>query len=208
MQNEAKLKLMGMSERLIVRRLCADDQDEYLDVLRRSAESHGPWSPLPVAGRDPFGPEAFQSQLDMDDGEHCLRSLITRKSDGAILGNINANGIVRGVFQSSFIGYWLAAGETGRGYMGEGLGLFIDFCFRDRGEGGLGLHRVEANVMPRNAASLAVVKGLGFLQEGLSPRYLKIAGVWEDHARFALLCDEWAGFLNRKKGRAGLKSSS
>jgi ribosomal-protein-alanine N-acetyltransferase len=36
-----------------------------------------------------------------------------------------------------------------------------------------------------------LVQSLGFRLEGYSPRYLKIAGRWRDHERWALLKDEW-----------------
>ena len=49
------------------------------------------------------------------------------------------------------------------------------------------LHRIEANVMPKNKASLKVLKKLGFHEEGLAYNYLKINGKWEDHVYLALL---------------------
>jgi ribosomal-protein-alanine N-acetyltransferase len=49
----------------------------------------------------------------------------------------------------------------------------------------LGLHRVEAACLPRNAASRALLKGCGFLEEGLATSYIKIAGKWEDHVLYA-----------------------
>jgi ribosomal-protein-alanine N-acetyltransferase len=53
----------------------------------------------------------------------------------------------------------------------------------------LGLHRVEANVIPRNVRSLAVVERAGFVREGFSARYLRIGGRWEDHIRLARIND-------------------
>lgn len=50
-----------------------------------------------------------------------------------------------------------------------------------------GLHRIEANIMPRNLPSIAVAERCGFQLEGMSPKYLRIAGVWEDHLHFVLL---------------------
>ena len=55
----------------------------------------------------------------------------------------------------------------------------------------LGLNRVEANIMPHNEASVRLVRRAGFRKEGYSPRYLKIAGRWSDHERWALIRDEW-----------------
>jgi len=187
--------LIGEDERLVLRRMRREDQAEYLAVLERSAAFHAPWSPLPPADSDPFGPEAFARAFKADDGVHGVRGLLLVRDADALrlVGCVTLSAIVRGAFQSAFLGYWLAEGETGRGYMTDGIALLLDHAFRASDEGGLGLHRVEANVMPHNQASLAVVRRLGFRREGYSPRYLKIAGRWQDHERHALLSDEWVG---------------
>ncbi len=62
--------------------------------------------------------------------------------------------------------------------------MAIELAFKE-----LGLHRLEANIQPGNLASIALVKRLGFKQEGYSQRYLKIGGEWRDHERWALLAD-------------------
>jgi ribosomal-protein-alanine N-acetyltransferase len=68
--------------------------------------------------------------------------------------------------------------------------------------GPLGLHRVEVNIRPENAASLAVVAHLRFREEGVRERYMHIAGAWRDHRSFALTTEELAGHRSSSGGGA------
>ncbi len=68
--------------------------------------------------------------------------------------------------------------------MTEAADLAVRYAFDT-----LGLHRVEANIQPGNAPSIALVRRLGFAREGFSPRYLRISGEWRDHERWARLAD-------------------
>ena len=120
--------------------------------------------------------------------------LVLRNEDDGLAGVVNFSEIVRGAFQSAYVGYYAFAPLAGHGYMSEALALALDFAF-----GELALHRVEANVQPANERSLALVERLGFVQEGYSRRYVRIAGRWRDHARFAMLVEDWT------KQRAGVR---
>lgn len=105
--------------------------------------------------------------------------------DGRLAGQVTVNGVTRGAFDSATAGYWIDERVAGRGVMPTALGLVVDHCF-----GPVGLHRVEANVRPENAASLQVVRKLGFREEGLHRRLLFIDGDWRDHLCFSLLREE------------------
>ncbi|HEX4959391.1 MAG TPA: GNAT family N-acetyltransferase [Thermoanaerobaculia bacterium] len=136
-------------------------------------------------------PEGFARYL-----ERCRRPdyaglLLRRRLDDAILGSVNVSEIVRGIFQSAYLGYQIGAPFARQGYMTEGLGLVLHYVFVQ-----LKLHRLEANIQPANRPSLALAARLGFVQEGFSRRYLKICGRWRDHERWAILAEDW---------RAGLK---
>jgi ribosomal-protein-alanine N-acetyltransferase len=72
--------------------------------------------------------------------------------------------------------------------MREGVRLAVHAAFRQ-----LRLHRLEANIQPANARSIALVKSLGFQLEGYSPRYLKIGQRWRDHERWAILREAFSG---------------
>jgi len=107
-------------------------------------------------------------------------------SNGSLAGVVNVSEIVRGVFQSAYLGFYAFAPHQGQGHMLAGVDLVVARAFRkDR------LHRLEANIQPGNLRSIALVKGLGFRLEGLSRRYLKIAGKWRDHERWAITIEDW-----------------
>ena len=104
---------------------------------------------------------------------------------GKPAGYIEITNIVRGPLQSGYLGYYMFKGYERRGYMKWALGVIIQRAWKE-----LKLHRLEANIQPGNAASIELVKSLGFQQEGYSPRYLKLGGRWRDHERWAILCKQ------------------
>lgn len=177
--------ILQTGARTYLRHPVASDSREYLELRRASQELHRPWEPLPPAGVDPFAPSAFDDYFAGALVPWCERLLLVRTEDERILGGINFNEIVRGVFESAYAGYWIGAEFANQGYMSEGLLLAIRHGFET-----LGLHRIEANVRPENLPSIALVKRVGFKLEGYSPRYLKIDGDWRDHERWTILSDE------------------
>jgi ribosomal-protein-alanine N-acetyltransferase len=120
-------------------------------------------------------------------GDHAFEPLLAcRMEDGAIVGFFNIGQIVRGRLQSAYLGYGAVAEHAGNGYMTEAMRLVLRRAFTD-----LALHRLEANIQPGNARSIALVERSGFVKEGFSERYLKIAGRWRDHERWAIRVEQW-----------------
>ena len=78
---------------------------------------------------------------------------------------------------------------AGQGYCTEAVAGALDYAFAPQ-PAGVGLHRVQAAIIPHNIASIRVAEKNGFVREGLCRRYLQIAGAWQDHALFAKLADE------------------
>ena len=112
--------------------------------------------------------------------------MVGRNDDDRLIGVVNINDIVMGGFRSGSLGYYADMEMAGLGYMGEGLALVLDHAFTV-----LDLHRLEANVQPANAASIALIRKLGFRKEGFSPKFLQIDDIWRDHERWAILGEEW-----------------
>jgi [ribosomal protein S5]-alanine N-acetyltransferase len=179
-------ELVARGARTHLRRPAASDQAEYCQLRRESAAFHAQWEPAPPPGVDAFGALMFQRYLAGSREPRRERYLLVRNEDDAIVGGLNLNEIVRGAFQSAYLGYWMGVAHVRRGYMSEGLRLLLTHAF-----GPLGLHRLEANIRPENAASIALVRSAGFRKEGCSARYLQIDGEWRDHERWAILAEDW-----------------
>ena len=177
-------RALEIGRRVYLRRPTGRDQDEYLALRRRSVAFLKRWEPLPRRGKR--AARLFADWLRSSRGGRHEKLLICRREDGAILGAINLNEIVRGPAQSAFLGYWIGAAHARQGYMTEALQLALRHGFER-----MKLHRLEANILPVNRPSIALVRRAGFRREGYSPRYLKIAGRWADHERWALLSDRW-----------------
>ena len=104
-----------------------------------------------------------------------------RDVDRAVIGRVGFSQIFRGPFQSCILGYQIDAAYEGQGLMREALTAAIRYMFEVRG-----LHRIQANHLPENARSAALLKHLGFVREGLARDYLYIADAWRDHVINAL----------------------
>lgn len=167
------------TRRLVLRTLTLRDVSLLLDFDVRNRDWLAPWEPL----RTPeyFTAERAASAIRADArsvrrGTGCRWHLFLRGQPHRIVGSAALSNVVTGAFLSAHLGYRLDQHETGMGYMAEAVAEVVGYAFDV-----LGLHRIEANVMPRNTASRRLLTGLGFEEEGLARRYLKIAGVWEDH---------------------------
>jgi ribosomal-protein-alanine N-acetyltransferase len=153
---------------------------DFLAAVEKSRRLHDRWVTAPNTSR------AYRAYVErLGSLTHHGRFVVLRPS-GQLAGVINVSEIVRGGFQSAYLGYYALSPHERHGYMTEGLTLALSWVF-----GELHLHRVEANIQPDNPASIALVRRLGFRKEGFSPRYLKIAGRWRDHERWTLLAEEW-----------------
>ena len=86
-----------------------------------------------------------------------------------------------GAFCSCYVGVKMDKDFINQGYMTEAEKAVIAYAFDV-----LGLHRIEANVMPRNKCSMRLAEKCSFQYEGLSEKYLKINGVWEDHVHMVI----------------------
>jgi ribosomal-protein-alanine N-acetyltransferase len=167
------------------RLITPDDAPVLAELVRANREFLAPWEPH---RGDEYFTEAGQrvsigaSLAEHQHGRGVPWVIVDR--DGAVVGRINLNNIVRGAFQSASLGYWLAQAATGRGIATAAVRDIMRLAFTE-----LGLHRIQADTLVHNAASQRVLERNGFVRIGLAPRYLKIAGRWQDCVMHQLLSD-------------------
>lgn len=169
---------MASPARIALRVPTMADQREFLARAKASRVLHGAWVSAPST------PLQFLGFLERASQPANESFLVCVRTSGDIAGVINLSNIVLGAFRSGYLGYYGFAGFDRQGLMGEGLRAVVRHAF-----GKLKLHRLEANIQPGNTPSIGLVRACGFAREGFSPRYLKIAGRWRDHERWAILAD-------------------
>jgi [ribosomal protein S5]-alanine N-acetyltransferase len=155
------------------------DAEEFLAAVERSRCLHRSWLEAPS---DAKAYRAYCERIARADNQ----GFLIIEDGGGLVGYATIGNIVRGRFQSAYLGFGAFEPFAGRGLMHAGVRLVLDEAF-----GPLDLHRVEANVQPQNERSASLVRALGFRLEGHSPRYLFIDGSWRDHDRFAITREEW-----------------
>lgn len=166
-----------------IRKPTLKDENEFLAAMQRSQAFHHPWVQAPLTAAE------FKDYIRRYQNLN-YKSFLVCDASGSIMGIFNISEIVRGAFQSAFLGFYAIENYAGKGYMSAGLKLVLEKIFTE-----LELHRVEANIQPTNANSINLVKNNGFNKEGYSPHYLKIDGEWRDHERWAITYEDW---INRE----------
>jgi ribosomal-protein-alanine N-acetyltransferase len=163
------------------------DYAAWSSLRERSRAFLVPWEPL--WAYDDLARHAYRARMkryakDIQD-DLAYPFFLFHNDDANLCGGLTLSNVRRGVAQTATLGYWMGEPYVRRGYMTEGLRLAMGFAF-----GQLGLHRIEAACLPRNAASIALLKTCGFREEGYARRYLRINGEWQDHLLFAILAED------------------
>jgi [ribosomal protein S5]-alanine N-acetyltransferase len=96
-----------------------------------------------------------------------------------LIGQITMGGVILGALRGAHIGYWIDRNYANRGLTTEAVRVLSDFGFLQ-----LGIHRIEINIRPENAASCKVAEKAGFEFEGHRKAFLHIDGAWRDHICF------------------------
>jgi ribosomal-protein-alanine N-acetyltransferase len=171
-----------------LRLLTLTDAALLANYYQRNQEFHRPWSPLMPPG---YATAGFQEQRLRNYfqrhswGEQYRFGLFAATEPVLLIGTITLAAVEREFFQNGRLGYSIDQQFRNRGMMTENLQKVCRYAFEE-----LGLHRLEASILPHNQASRRVLEKCGFEKIGYSPNYLQIQGVWQDHELYQRLAAE------------------
>ena len=173
------------ASRVSLRWICEQDTDAFYAIYS-NPEVMRYWSTPPLANREAATDLIKKIQEDWK-RRVILKWGIARRTDDQLIGSVT-------LFNLDFnhrraeIGYALGRDHWGQGYMREALMAVLKYAFEV-----LELHRIEADVDPRNAASIKTLERLGFKREGYLRERWQVNGEIQDAYFYGLLRREWVG---------------
>ncbi|MGW7368060.1 GNAT family N-acetyltransferase [Streptomyces sp. NPDC054841] len=151
----------------------AEDDERLGDTLHppRSAESHRAWAKEQAAAKS--------------DG-NCFQLAIEAADTGEIVGAVGSHHAdpCAGWFE---YGVTIGADHRCKGYAAEAVVMLLRFMFAERR-----FHKCGARIFAHNAASLALHRRLGFIEEGRLRDQVFFAGRRHDLVMMGMLADEFA----------------
>ncbi|RVU37009.1 GNAT family N-acetyltransferase [Rheinheimera riviphila] len=165
-----------------IRLTTKDDESRLADYYSSNAQHFYLWEPFREPGY--YSEASIQIRLFEYEEQHRVGSAahFIGLDDGKVIAHCSLTNIVYGPFRACFIGYGVSKEFEGTGTMSKLCLAAIKYAFDV-----LELNRIMANYMPCNERSCRLLKKLGFSEEGLAKKYLKINGSWEDHVLTALV---------------------
>lgn len=175
-----------VTERLLLRPLCAADEPELLSYRGRADVCrYLPFPPMDAAVvRQRL--DAVWSRRELLEEGHSLTWGVTLLATGRLVGDVVL--FLRSKeFAGGELGYVFHPEVAGNGFAAEACAAVLDQAFTV-----LDMHRVVARLYLANEGSARLARRLGMRQEAHFLRNERVDGEWTDELVFALLSDEWA----------------
>ncbi|MFE9856659.1 GNAT family N-acetyltransferase [Streptomyces sp. NPDC005780] len=150
----------------------------YNDVVNASRAEGGPWRPV--------GPESKDPRLVGDDEDQaCVPFSVVELDEGTLVGTATLWGIDHHN-RSAHIGLGLRPSARGKGYGTDAVAVLCKYGFVVRG-----LHRLQIETLPDNAAMLGSAERNGFVREGVLRSSAWVMGEFLDEVLLGLLARDW-----------------
>ena len=173
------------ANRLSLRWISAADTDAFYAIYS-NPEVMRYWSTPPLANREVAANLIKKIQEDWK-RRAILKWGIALRTNDQLIGSVTLFNLDFNHHRAE-IGYALGRNYWGQGYMNEALMALLKYAFEV-----LDLHRIEADIDPRNAASIKTLERLGFQREGYLRERWHINGEIHDAFFYGLLRHEWVG---------------
>ena len=171
------------ANRISLRWISSQDVDALYSIFG-NPEVMRYWSTPPLPDRD----AAVDLMNEIQEGfrqQTLLKWGIARRADDALIGTTTLYNLDFSNRRAE-MGYALGREHWGQGYMAEALQALLAYCFEV-----LDLRRIEADVDPRNTASIQTLERLGFQREGFLRERWEVDGEIQDALFYGLLREEW-----------------
>ncbi|KHL93687.1 acetyltransferase [Paenibacillus sp. IHB B 3415] len=181
------IKLYNTPQGIYISLLKLTDAEALLNLRHRNRKEHQQFEPL--RDNDYFTLESQRQLINqriLDARQDSAYMFGIYLLSGELIGQITISNVVRGVGQFADIGYFIDYDMQGKGYTSAAVHLILGYAFRS-----LGLHRLQAAILPHNDGSRRVLEKNGFQAEGLARRFIKINGEWQDHRTYAILAEDF-----------------
>lgn len=169
--------------RLVLRWIYEDDSDGLYEIFSNPQVMRY-WSTVPLPNREAAA-ELQREIAGGNESDQMYKWGLALRDSNTIVGtttlfNLNLdNGRAE-------IGYALGQAYWGKGYMNEALKALLSYAFEV-----MDLRRLEADVDPRNVASIRTLERLGFQREGYLRERWHVNGEIQDAYFYGLLRREW-----------------
>lgn len=175
------------TNRLILRVLEPGHASLVLDFYKRNFNDFNLYEPLFESAKTlQYHRSALDYEYHQFSKNQFLRLHFFEKANPMIvIGTVSYRSITHSFYESCLIGYKIDKNYRRLGYAKEALQRANRIVFDE-----LNLHRIEANVLPDNTASMRLLESLNFQREGLLRDKIKLNGRWEDHYLYALLKED------------------
>ncbi|HSL53277.1 MAG TPA: GNAT family N-acetyltransferase [Pyrinomonadaceae bacterium] len=175
--------------RLVLRWISEDDIDGLYEIFS-DPQVMRYWSTVPLANRE-AATELQREIAQGNESETMLKWGIALRDTGTVIGTTTLFNLSLDNGRAE-IGYAMARAYWGKGYMNEALKALVSHAFDV-----MGLRRLEADVDPRNAASIRSLERLGFQREGFLRERWHVNNEIQDALFYGLLRHEWSNIRSR-----------
>lgn len=173
------------TDNLYMRHLDRGDARIVRDFYAKNAVEFARYEPLSIENAENINYHATMLEYEDEyykNGTMVRYYLFEKNNPLTIVGTVSFRSISQAYYKSAILGYKIDRDYRRRGYARESIERGLVVMDND-----LGLHRIEATVMPENIASINLLESIGFEREGLLKDKFKLNGKWEDHYLFAFI---------------------